>query len=68
MIVAVPIIIFFLIFAGFSYLTAGGNPEEIKKATRMFTYTIIGAVLILGAYAIRDIISDLVSAFTTSTP
>lgn len=64
MIIAVPIIIFFFIYSGFSYLTANGNPEEIKKATKMFTYTVIGAVLILGAYAIRDIIANLVTAFT----
>lgn len=64
MVIAVPIIIFFFIFSGFSYLTAGGNPEEIKKATKMFTYTVIGAILILGAYAIRDIIANLVGAFT----
>lgn len=64
MIIAIPIIIFFFIYSGFSYLTANGNPEELKKATRMFTYTVIGAVLILGAYAIRDIIANLVTAFT----
>lgn len=63
LIIAVPIIVFFIIFAGFKYVTAQGNPEKIKEATRMLTYAIIGGVLILGAVAITEIISGVVESF-----
>ena len=60
---AVPIIMFFLIFAGFSYVTAQGNPEKIKTASRSLLYAIIGGVIILGAFAISAIIQSIVNAF-----
>lgn len=63
LIIAVPIIVFFIIFAGFSYVTAQGNPEKIKQASRSLTYAIIGGVLILGAVAISEIIQNIVEAF-----
>jgi uncharacterized RDD family membrane protein YckC len=65
LIIAVPIIVFFLIFAGFSYVTAQGNPEKIKQASRALTYAIIGGVLILGAVAISEILQNVVESFST---
>jgi hypothetical protein len=65
LVIAVPIIVFFIIFAGFTYVTAQGNPEKIKTATRSLTYAIIGAVLILGGVAISEIIASVVSSFQT---
>lgn len=63
LVLAVPIIVFFLIFAGFTYVTAQGNPEKIKTATRSLTYAIIGGVLILGGVAISEIIASVVESF-----
>ena len=63
LIIAVPIIVFFIIFAGFSYVTAQGNPEKVKTATRSLTYAIIGGVLILGATALSAIIESVVVSF-----
>jgi hypothetical protein len=65
LVIAVPIIVFFIIFAGFTYVTAQGNPEKIKTATRSLTYAIIGAVLILGGVAISEIIASVVESFRT---
>jgi len=65
LVIAVPIIIFFIIFAGFTYVTAQGNPEKIKTATRSLTYAIIGAVLILGGVALSEIIAGVVNSFRT---
>jgi hypothetical protein len=64
LIIAVPIIVFFIIFAGFSYVTAQGNPEKIKQASRSLTYAIIGGVLILGAVAISEILKNVVASFS----
>lgn len=63
LIVAVPIIVFFVIFAGFSYVTAQGNPEKIKAASRSLLYALIGSVVVLGSFAIMSILQDIVSKF-----
>ncbi len=62
-IIAVPIIVLFLILAGFQYVTARGNPEGIKSANRSLLYGIIGGVIIAGATAIRVIIQSVVGEF-----
>lgn len=62
-VIAVPIIVFFIIYAGFLYVTAQGNAEQVRTATRALTYAIIGGVLILGAVAIAEIIGNIVADF-----
>ncbi len=59
----IPVIVFFIIFAGFKYVTAQGNPGKIEEATTTLTYAIIGGVLILAAVAIAEIIKNTVAAF-----
>jgi Type IV secretion system pilin len=62
-ILAVPIIVFFIIYAGFLYTTARGNASQIEQATRALTYAVIGGVLIIGAVAIAEIVRNLVTSF-----
>lgn len=62
-IIATPIIVLFIIYAGFKYVTARGNPAQIQEATQALTYAIIGGILIIGAVAISKIIGNLVTAF-----
>ena len=63
LILAVPVIVFFIIYAGFLYATARGNAEQVKKATTTLTYAIIGGVLIMGSVAIAEIVKQLVLSF-----
>ena len=63
MVLSVPVIIFFLIYAGFLYATARGNSDQIKQATQAFTYAIIGGLIVLGAMVLVGIIQNLVTAF-----
>ena len=62
-VIATPIVVLFIILAGFKYVTARGNPGQIQEATQALTYAIIGGVLIIGAVAIAEIIKNLVNAF-----
>jgi len=62
LIFAVPIIVFFIILAGFKYVTAGGNKTKIEDATKSLTWAIVGGVLILGAKALLVIIQSTVNA------
>ncbi|MCA9362755.1 hypothetical protein KC851_00320 [Candidatus Kaiserbacteria bacterium] len=63
MIISTPVVIFFLIYAGFMYVTGRGNPEKIKAASRALLYGIIGGVVILGSMAIVKIVDNIVSNF-----
>ncbi len=47
------------IVAGFMYYTAGGNPEQAKKATDLIKYAVVGLVIILIANGITYLIADI---------
>lgn len=49
-------IVFFIyvLWAGFIWMTAGGDPTKVKKATDMLIQGTIGLVIILAAYAISN--------------
>lgn len=59
----IPVIVFFIILAGFKYVTAQGNASKVEEANRALLYAVIGGVLVLGAVAIASIIQSTVSAF-----
>jgi len=58
---AVPFIVFFIIYAGFQYVVARGNPEAIKKAHAALLYALIGGLLILGSRTLLTIIENTVT-------
>ncbi len=66
--VGVPVVAFFLIWSGFMFITAQGNPEKLTIARSRLLYTIIGAVLLLGAWtisqAIKGTLEDIKSGGT----
>lgn len=45
--IAIPIAVIIIIYAGLLYLTSGGKPEQVKKATTAFKYALIGLAIIL---------------------
>ena len=59
--VALPIISFFIVYSGFLFLTAQGKPENLSKAKENLVYVLIGATLILGAWVIATLIGGTVS-------
>jgi hypothetical protein len=63
-VIATPIVVIFIILAGFQYVTARGDVAKVQKATLALTYSVIGGVLIIGAVAIAEIIKNLVTAFS----
>jgi len=46
-----------IVSAAFTYLTAGGNAENIKKAQKSLMFAIIGLVFVVSAYLIMKIIA-----------
>ncbi len=63
-IIAIPIITLFIIYAGFLYVTARGNAEQVRTATTALTFAIIGAILIIGAVAVTTIMQSTITQFT----
>ncbi len=49
-----------IMYAGFKWMTAGGNDDDIASAKKMITAAVIGLVIILSSYAITTfVISSL---------
>ncbi len=46
------IFLIIIIYAGFLWMTAGGNDDQVGKAKKWLVNGIIGVVIIVGAYAI----------------
>ena len=63
LIFAIPIIVLFIILAGFKFVTAQGNETTIGEAKRALLYAIIGGLLILGAFLILAVIQGTVASF-----
>ncbi len=55
---AVPLVVFFVIYAGFMYVTAKGNPGKISQAHNALLYALIGGIIIFGARAILAIVTN----------
>ncbi|MEK7531434.1 MAG: TrbC/VirB2 family protein [Patescibacteria group bacterium] len=51
----------FIIYAGFKFVWARGNPGEIEDAKKTFYYVIIGTAIILGAKVVQEIIQNTVT-------
>ncbi len=59
--IGLPIAAMAIIYAGFLFVTAGGNEEKLKKAKTTFLWSIIGTALLLGAWAIAQAISSFIT-------
>jgi heme/copper-type cytochrome/quinol oxidase subunit 2 len=59
-----PIVVFFIIYSGFLFVVARGNPEKISTAKTTLFWTIIGAVIVLGALVISTAISGTIDQIT----
>jgi hypothetical protein len=59
------VIAFFLILSGFKFVKAQGSEKEIEEAKKTFYYTIIGALLIIGARTIIAIVQGIIRGLNT---
>lgn len=50
--IGLPLVVIMFIYAGSLYVFAQGSEERIKKAHQAFFWTVVGALLIVGAEAI----------------
>ena len=55
--------VMYVIFAGFKYVQARGNPAEIQKAHQRLLWTLIGVGVLLGAAGISAVLQTTVNSF-----
>ena len=53
------LVLFIMLLAGgFGYLTSGGDPEKVKKASSTLTNALMGFVLLIASWFILKLISE----------
>jgi hypothetical protein len=55
------------VYAGILYMTAAGEEAKIKKAKGMLTSSVIGLVIIVGAYALSTYVINAIAEAATRT-
>lgn len=50
-----------IVWGGFTWLTAAGNPERVKAGTQTILWAVIGAVITLSSYVILNIVLTALS-------
>lgn len=58
--IGMPIIALAIIYCGFLFVQARGKPDEITKAKDALTWTLVGAAILLGSWAIAELIANTV--------
>ena len=60
--IGMPVIALAIIYCGFLFVSARGNSEKIGEAKDALMYTLIGAAILLGAWALALLIKNTVLA------
>jgi hypothetical protein len=54
-----------VIYGGFLWMTAAGNEDQVEKAKKIISQSVIGLVIILSAWAIYTFIISVLGSVTT---
>ena len=58
----------FFVWGGIGYITSSGDPEKLDRAKKTIVYSAIGLVIVLGAFVLSTIVTQLATgAFGGST-
>ena len=63
--IGVPVIALFIIYSGFLFVKAQGDPGKLKTAKATFLYTVIGAAILLGAWVLAQAIGGTIEQIKT---
>ena len=61
------IAVLFIIYSGFLFIKARGNPTELETAKKTFLWTMVGTAILLGAYVIASAIQGTITQFGATT-
>ena len=60
---ALPLIILYIMYAGYLFVTAAGNAEKVSSAKNALLWSVVGGVIVLGARLIISVIEGTIKAF-----
>ncbi len=60
--IGTPLVALAIIYTGYLFIAAQGNPDKLKKAKDTLMYVLIGAAILLGAYAIAKALVSTINA------
>ena len=52
------VVVFYIIYSGFLFVTAQGNEDSISKAKKSFMWTVIGGLILLGAMTLSGVVCN----------
>ncbi len=59
--IGIPVAVLFIVYAGFKFVVAQGNPEKLAEARHNFLWTIIGIAIFLSAWLLATVIANTVN-------
>lgn len=62
--IGMPVVALAVVYCGFLFVSARGNPEKLTKAKDALVWTLIGAAILLGSWAIAEMIEETVLDLT----
>ena len=62
--IAIPFLVLAVMWVGFLFVAARGNPNKLADARQALFYTLLGALIILGAQTLSVILSGTISQLT----
>lgn len=65
--VGAPIVVFFLIYVGFLFVTAQGNVTKLETAKKALLWTFIGGLILLGAQGLSSVICGTIDTISNQT-
>jgi hypothetical protein len=65
--IAVPFLVLAFVYTGFLFVKAQGNQNTLGDAKRAFTWSVIGGLLILGAWTLSQAIEGTVNELKSGT-
>ncbi|MDD5590286.1 MAG: pilin [Candidatus Portnoybacteria bacterium] len=60
--IAIPIASIMILYAGFLFMTSGGNEEKVKTAKRTLLWTVIGIAIIIIGSGFITLIKDILTS------
>lgn len=59
--VAIPVAVVMILWAGFNFLTAAGNPTKIQKGKQILTWTAVGLAIIFIGGGFIDLLKSILN-------
>lgn len=59
--IGIPVLVIFIVYAGFLFISAQGDPEKINKARSTLFWAVIGGAVLIGARVIATIVDKTVT-------